>query len=628
MHNENRLGQRWARVPTRALRSLRMLRWLMGNWPVGIAGSSATDTCSGGAAVWSTIKLFLSLRPQARLEIAGLVGLMLLITATYVGQGLLIADLLARVFSSTELGELVVPLVVIGVLQLARGALIVVKDSWAQRVSARVKEAVREGLALKLMEIGPGQAQRMRTGDLQSTIVDSVELLDPLMGRFVPAVVASVLGACLAAVYVIAVDPVVGIVVLACALLAPLSKMVGDRWIKDRGDRWMISYRGLYAESLDAVQGMATLKAFNASARRGRELVDRGEAFCRDSIRLMMAWCASSSVGELMVPIGTAAAVGLGAWHAATGAVSIAGLFTILILTRETFRPMHDLEAAYHAAYSAIPASRAIADVLRLEPDVRDDATTAPQLRQNPPSLEFDDLRFCYPTRRAPALDGFSLVVAPGERVAIVGRSGAGKSTVVGLLMRYFDADAGSIRVGGHDTRTFPLADLRSLVGVVSQDTYLFHGTVRENLLLARPDATDDEIARAVTAAQAAEFISRLPQGFDTVVGERGLKLSGGERQRIAIARALLKDAPVLILDEPTSSIDAANEAEITRALGELTRGRTTIIIAHRLSTVRDADRIVVMEAGRIVESGRHVELVAREGVYAELVATQTGAPA
>nr|WP_052477669.1 ABC transporter ATP-binding protein [Kibdelosporangium sp. MJ126-NF4] len=552
---------------------------------------------------------------------------MLLVTATYVGQGLLIADLLFSAFSSVDVGGLLTSLAVIGVLQVGRTVLVVVRDSWGPRVSARVKEAVREGLTLKLMEIGPGQAQRMRTGDLQSTLVDSVELLDPLVGRFVPTVVASVLGSCFASVYVIAVDPAVGLVVLACALLAPLSKLGGERAIRQRADRWMVSYRGMYSENLDAVQGMATLKAFNASGRRGREMAERSEAFCRDSIRLMVAWCATSSVGALMVPIGTTAAVGLGAWHAATGSVSVAGLFTILMLTRETFRPMHELEAAYHSAYSAIPAGRAVADILRLQPHVQDTVTTAPALRQTPPGLEFRDVAFRYPTRHAPALDGFSLVVAPGERVAIVGRSGAGKSTVLGLLMRYFNADAGCVRVDGRDVSEFPLVGLRSLVGVVAQDTYLFHGTVRENLLLAKPDATDEEIRRAVTAAQASDVISRLPQGLETVVGERGLKLSGGERQRIAIARALLKDAPVLVLDEPTSSIDAANEAEITQALGELTRGRTTIVIAHRLSTVRDADRIVVMDSGRVVESGSHPDLVARKGLYAELVATQTGVP-
>ncbi|MFE0028574.1 ABC transporter ATP-binding protein [Amycolatopsis sp. NPDC059021] len=567
----------------------------------------------------------MSLRPRAWRGIAGLVLLTLLVTATYVGQGLLIARLLFRVFSSVDAGGLLASLALIGLLQLARVVLVVVRDWWAPRVSARVKDAVREGLTLKLLEIGPGQAQRMRTGDLQSTLVDSVELLDPLLGRFVPTVVASVLGSCLASVYVIAVDPVVGLVVLVCALLAPLSKLFGEQAIRERGSRWMVSYRGMYSESLDAVQGMGTLKAFNASGRRGRELVERGEAFCRDSIGLMVVWCGTSSVAALMVPIGTTAAVALGAWHAATGVVSVAGLFTILMLTRETFRPMQELEGAYHAAYYAIPAGQAIADVLRLEPRVPDTATTAPALRRNPPGLEFRDLRFRYPTRSAPALDGFGLVVSPGERVAIVGRSGAGKSTVLGLLMRYFDAEAGSIRVDGRDIREFPLAELRSLVGVVAQDTYLFHGTVRENLLLAKPGATDEEIDRAVTAAQAADFIARLPHGFETIVGERGLKLSGGERQRIAIARALLKDAPVLVLDEPTSSIDAANEAEITQALGDLTRGRTTVVIAHRLSTVRDADRIVVMDSGRVVECGSHPDLVARKGFYAELVATQTG---
>ncbi|WP_337822077.1 ABC transporter ATP-binding protein [Amycolatopsis sp. A1MSW2902] len=254
--------------------------------------------------------------------------------------------------------------------------------------------------------------------------------------------------------------------------------------------------------------------------------------------------------------------------------------------------------------------------------------TTASPLRHSPPKLEFADVRFCYPTRRTPALDGLSLSVAPGERVAVVGRSGAGKSTLLGLLMRYFDVDAGSVRVDDRDIREFPLVDLRALIGVVSQDTYLFHGTIRENLLLAKPDATDEEIDRAVAAAQVSDFIARLPRGFDSVVGDRGLKLSGGERQRIAIARALLKDAPVLVLDEPTSSIDAANEAEITQTLTELTRGRTTVVIAHRLSTVRDADRIVVMDSGRVVEFGSHPDLLARRGLYAEFVATQTGVPA
>ncbi|MBG0851603.1 ABC transporter ATP-binding protein [Streptomyces spinoverrucosus] len=574
----------------------------------------------------SAVGLFLSFSRRARIEVAGLVVLLLLVTATYIGQGLLIARLLANVLGGASVGELAGPVVGIVALQLARIAVIVLRDSWAPRVSGRVKEAVRQRLTAKLIEIGPGQAQQLRTGDLQSTVVDSVELLDPLIGRFVPSVYASMLGAGAASACIMVIDPLVGVIVLVCALLAPLSQLLGARWIKDRGDRWMRSYRGLYAENLDAVQGMATLKAFNASGRRGRELAARAEAFCVDSIRLMWSWAASSSVAQLLVPIGTTAAVALGAWHAARGSISVAGLFVILMLTRETFRPMHDLEAAYHAAYSAIPASVGVAELLRLEPDVTEPATTAPALTEDPPGLTFSDVSFTYPTRSAPALRNFSLTVAPGERLAVVGRSGAGKSTLIALLMRYFDPDDGVIRLGGRDIRELPLAQLRALVGVVSQDTYLFHGTVRDNLLLAKPDARPEELDRVTAAARADKFIHALPQGYDTVIGERGLKLSGGERQRLAIARALLKDAPVLVLDEPTSSVDAANEAEITQALTELMRGRTSVVIAHRLSTVRDADRIVVMDGGLVVEAGSHADLLGSAGAYAELVATQTGA--
>lgn len=574
----------------------------------------------------SAVSLFLSFSPRARRDVAGLVALMLAATVTHLGQGLLIAGLLASVLGEVSIAGLAKAVAGIVGLQLVRIAVVVVRDTWAPTVSGRVKEAVRERLVLKVIEIGPGQAQPMRTGELQSTVIDSVELLDPLIGRFVPAVYSAALGALLAAACMVGIDPLVAAVVLSCALLAPLSKMAGARWIKERGDRWTASYRGLYAENLDAVQGMATLKAFNASARRGRELAQRAEGFCRDSIGLMGAWGASSSIGELLVPTGTAAAIGLGAWHAATGTVSVAGLFVILMLTRETFRPMHDLEAAYHAAYSAIPAARGVAELLRLQPQVTDTARALPRFTPDPPGLEFAGVTFTYPTRACAALNGFSLQVCPGERVAVVGPSGAGKSTLVALLMRYFDPQAGAVRVGGHDVRDLPLAGLRSLIGVVSQDTYLFHGTVRDNLLLARPDATDEQIARAVTAARATEFVAALPEGYGTVIGERGLKLSGGERQRLAIARALLKDAPVLVLDEPTSSIDAANELEITRALADLTRGRTSIVIAHRLSTVRDADRIVVLDAGRVVESGRHEDLLSRSGAYTRLVAAQTRA--
>ncbi len=217
-------------------------------------------------------------------------------------------------------------------------------------------------------------------------------------------------------------------------------------------------------------------------------------------------------------------------------------------------------------------------------------------------------------------MDNLSFAVQPGEKVAIVGRSGSGKTTVTSLLLRFFDPQEGVIRLGGEDIRRIRPEHLRAMYSVVSQDTYLFHGTVRDNLLLAKPGASREDLESAARTALAHEFIAALPRGYDTVVGERGVKLSGGERQRIAIARAVLKGAPVLVLDEATSSVDVANESLIREAVDRVSRDRTTIVISHRLSAVRDADRIYVMEKGRMVESGSHTDLSRCNGNYHALL--------
>jgi ATP-binding cassette subfamily B protein len=238
-------------------------------------------------------------------------------------------------------------------------------------------------------------------------------------------------------------------------------------------------------------------------------------------------------------------------------------------------------------------------------------------------ALTLENVFFTYPGINVAALSAVNVSLAAGQTLALVGPSGAGKTTLAHLLMRFWDPQSGTMRLDGHDLKDWRLDDLRSHIALVAQDTYLFNDTIRANILIARPEASEAEVAAAVRRAALDDFTAGLPDGLDTLVGERGARLSGGQRQRIAIARAFLKDAPVLILDEATSHLDALNEQAVRRALDELMATRTTMVIAHRLSTVRDADQIVVMDDGRVVESGDHDALLAKGGLYAQLVARQ-----
>jgi ATP-binding cassette subfamily B protein len=240
-------------------------------------------------------------------------------------------------------------------------------------------------------------------------------------------------------------------------------------------------------------------------------------------------------------------------------------------------------------------------------------------------TIRFDDVDFAYPGARRPALDGVSLDIPAGATVAIVGPSGAGKTTLANLLLRFWDPSAGHILIDGVDLRDFELDHLRGRVSLVSQDTYLFNDTLRANVALARPDADIKEIFRALDQAALSEFVISLPEGLDTRVGERGVQLSGGQRQRVAIARAFLKNAPTLVLDEATSHLDAVSETQVRSALDALMHDRTTIVIAHRLSTVRNADFLIVLDRGHVAEIGSHAELVARNGLYARLIRRQLG---
>jgi ATP-binding cassette subfamily B protein len=313
----------------------------------------------------------------------------------------------------------------------------------------------------------------------------------------------------------------------------------------------------------------------------------------------------------------------IGGWMTLNGTLNVGAYGVLVFLTQRLLWPLTGLAETVDLYERAMASSRRILDLIETPVRIRDaaGALALPQVRGD---IEIRDISFSYRSGE-PVLENFSLSVGAGETVALVGQTGSGKSTIIKLLLRFYSPNSGEILIDGQRIEDVSLADLRRRIGFVSQEVFLFQGSVRENIAYGTPDAGEHAIREAAQAAEAIGFIRELPNGFDTLVGESGLKLSGGQRQRISIARALLKNPPVLILDEATSSIDNETEAAIQKSLHRIARSRTMLVIAHRLSTIVHADRIVVLERGKILEHGTHAELIERAGAYASLWKVQTG---